>query len=109
MRSVDHGTKTSPTHVSVVLGRAKIGVPEEFLDGPQVGAAVEQVGGETVAQCMRVGRGGSPTVDDAPHVTWREAATSLVVEQGGRVGLAGAETCPGRVRSTASDDRLRVR
>lgn len=40
--------------VGIDLGRRNVRVPEHFLDDAQIGAVVEEVGGETVAQ--RVGR-----------------------------------------------------
>src|SRR5690348_14215712 len=41
----------------IALGGAERGVPEEFLDGAQVGAGAQQVRGERVAQRMRRGAG----------------------------------------------------
>ena len=41
---------------------------EQLLDDPEVGAAVEQMGGEGVAQCMRVRRGQGEAVEDPPDV-----------------------------------------
>src|SRR5205085_1072636 len=46
MRLIDFG---------VALGRRERGVAEEFLDGAQVAAGAEQMGGEGVAQGMRRG------------------------------------------------------
>ena len=39
--------------VGVDLGGDEVGVAEEFLDGAEVGAVVEEVGGEGVAQGVR--------------------------------------------------------
>ena len=41
-------------YVRVQLGRGEIGVPEHLLDAAQVGAALEQVGRERVAQQVGV-------------------------------------------------------
>ena len=68
-------------HVSVQLGRRKIGVSQEFLHGTQVGPAVEQVGCVRVAQCVGVGRAGRSAVENAPDVTRREATSPLVQEE----------------------------
>ena len=40
-------------HVGVDLRRHQPGVPEQFLDGAEIGAAVEQVGRERVSQPVR--------------------------------------------------------
>ena len=40
--------------VGINLGGGNIGVPEQFLDHPQVGSVLEEVGGEGVAQEVRV-------------------------------------------------------
>ena len=40
-------------YVGVDLGGADVGVAEEFLDDAEVGAMLEEVGGEAVAQHMR--------------------------------------------------------
>ena len=45
--------EVAPRDVGVDLGGGEAGVAEEFLDGAQVGAGLEQVGGEGVAE--RVG------------------------------------------------------
>ena len=44
-----------PSHVEmrVALGRADTGVAEQFLDGTEVGAGLQQVRGERVPQRMR--------------------------------------------------------
>lgn len=44
-------------HVRVDLGRSDAGVPEQFLDGPQVGAAGQEVGSEGVPQRVRTDAG----------------------------------------------------
>src|SRR5947207_2599429 len=68
--------------VSVQLGGRLIAVAQEFLDRPQVGAPVEEVGGVGMAQGVGVGRTGRPPVEDAPDVSRREALAALVQEQG---------------------------
>ena len=40
--------------VGINLSGGNIGVPEQFLDHPQVGSVLEEVGGEGVAQQVRV-------------------------------------------------------
>jgi len=35
--------------VGVMLGRSDIGMAQQFLDGAQIGAARQQMGGETVS------------------------------------------------------------
>ena len=40
-------------HMRINLRRGNIGVPEQQLHDPQVGAMVEQVSCEGMAQCMR--------------------------------------------------------
>src|SRR5215211_1933778 len=73
---------------SVGLGRADRRVPEELLDRPQVGASLEQVGGERVAQGVwrdaalerrATGRDSQP----AAHVGGRQPPAALREEQGG--------------------------
>ena len=59
-------------HMSVDLRGLQAGVPEQLLDNPQVGATVEQVGGEAVAQGVGMGGHRRPAVEDPPHVTWPE-------------------------------------
>ena len=54
--------------VGVALRRGHVGVAEQLLDRPQVGATVEQVGGEAVAQGVRVRRRRRAAVEDAAHV-----------------------------------------
>ena len=42
-------------HMSVDLGGLETGVAQQFLDHPQVSAAIEKVGGEAVAEGVGVG------------------------------------------------------
>src|SRR5262249_48922539 len=51
--------------VGVDLRRRHVAVPEEFLDGPDVAAVLEQVGGEGVAQSVRAGPLGDPCAPDS--------------------------------------------
>jgi len=74
--------------MSVALGRAETRMSQQFLDGPQVHAAVEQVGGEAVAQ--RVGAHPRPhgrrfegSAQQGPHTGGRETAAPLVQEDRG--------------------------
>src|SRR5215216_3068178 len=75
---------------SVGLGRADRRMPEELLDRAQVGAPLEQVGGERVAQGVR--RDPAPErgatrrdAQPAPHVGGGQPAAALREEQGGVV------------------------
>ena len=43
--------------VGVDLGRGQAAVAEQLLDAPEVGAAVEEVGGEAVPEGVRAGAG----------------------------------------------------
>src|SRR4051812_42686739 len=84
MSGVVHRTQPLLADVSVQLGGRQIGVAQQLLYGPQVGATVEQVGGVGVAQRVGVGgRRGSP-VQDAPDVPRREPPPPAVEEQGVR-------------------------
>jgi hypothetical protein len=56
MGSRIHGSEPLLAHVCVALRGGDIGVPEQFLDDPEVGTAVEQVGGEAVPEGVRMGR-----------------------------------------------------
>src|SRR5215467_3176534 len=47
------GAKVFKRHVSVFLCGCEAGVSEKFLDSAQVGSALQQVGRETMAQCVR--------------------------------------------------------
>jgi hypothetical protein len=54
MRLVVQLATTPIGYVGIELGRGEIGVAEHLLDGAEVGAALEQVRGERVAQEVRV-------------------------------------------------------
>ena len=57
---------------------------QQLLHRPQVGATVEQMGSERVAQGVGMGGIARSTVEDAPHVAGREPATPPVEK--GRIG-----------------------
>src|SRR5947199_823843 len=84
MRRLVNRLESFFAHVSVQLGRSQIGVPEQLLHGPQVGPTVEEMGGEGVAQGVRVGRAGRPPVEYAAHVTGRGWPAPPVREPGVR-------------------------
>ena len=42
----------SVVKVCVNLSRGDLGVPEHFLNRPQIGTTLNQVGGETVPECV---------------------------------------------------------
>src|SRR5260370_37289983 len=50
-----HGAEPVLAEVGVDLGGGEVGVAEELLDGAQIGAAVEEVGGVGVAERVGVG------------------------------------------------------
>ena len=50
MRSVIQLPASPVGYVGVQLGRRKIGMSQHFLNGSEVGAPLQQVGGEGVAQ-----------------------------------------------------------
>ena len=54
VRGVVDGAQPLPTDMSVTLGGGEVGVTEQLLHGAEVGATVEQVGGEGVAQGVGV-------------------------------------------------------
>ncbi len=47
-----HLLQVIPVHVRINLGGGDVGVTQHLLDGPQVGAALKQMGGKTVAEGM---------------------------------------------------------
>jgi hypothetical protein len=53
MLGLHHLHQVIPRHVGVDLGGADVGVAQQGLDHPQVGAAFQQVGGEGMAQDVR--------------------------------------------------------
>src|SRR5262245_26243100 len=53
VKTIVNGAKPRLQHVCIDLRRRKIGMTEHHLDRPQIGAALEQVGGERVTDHMR--------------------------------------------------------
>src|SRR5690606_7698029 len=80
--------KALTTDMSVTLGGGQVGVTEQLLDGTEVGATVQQVGGEGVPQGVRVGGSARAVVEDPANVARGEALAPVVEEQRvrGRVG-----------------------
>src|SRR5688500_173413 len=73
-------------NVRVPLRRADAGVPQQFLNGPDVRSSLQQMRRERMPE--RVGRGAAARQDDvtipfheAPHVTCAERAAAPVDEQ----------------------------
>src|SRR5215210_8139991 len=90
--SLEIGVATAPIgHVRVELGRGEIGVPEHLLDAAQVGASLEEMSGERVAQQMRVhpfrleARLAGELAQDQERARARERATLGVEEELGAV------------------------
>ena len=54
MIRIEDASQSLSTHVSVYLRSCEIGVAEQLLHGPEIGAPVEEVGGEGVAQGVGV-------------------------------------------------------
>ena len=77
--------------MGVDLGGAKMGVAKKFLDTAKVGAGVEEVGGEGVAEFVRREGGGEsdaaePCFENALDGTRGEAGAGVVEEKRGIVG-----------------------
>ena len=53
MELLVHGAEVLAVDVGVDLGGGEVGVAEHLLDRAEVGAALEQVGGEAVAERVR--------------------------------------------------------
>jgi hypothetical protein len=68
--------------VSVPLRGLEIAVTQQLLHRAQVGTPVEQVRGEGVAECVRVGGDGGAPVEDAADVAGSEDPTAVVEEDG---------------------------
>jgi hypothetical protein len=67
-----HGVEALLIDVGVDLGGGNISVTQEFLDDTQIGAVFEQMGGETVAEQVRVDApvqsgGAGAGLDDLPR------------------------------------------
>ena len=56
MGSVVDAAQPAAVHVGVDLRRRERAVAEELLDGPEIGAALDEMRGEGVAQPVRVRR-----------------------------------------------------
>jgi hypothetical protein len=52
--ALDHFSKLGPVDMGIDLRRADVGMTQKILNDPQVGAAHEEVGRETVAEFVRV-------------------------------------------------------
>jgi hypothetical protein len=72
--------------MSVDLSRLKTGVPEQFLDNPEIGPAVKEMGRKAVAQRVRMGRCQGSTVEKAADVSGSKAISPPIEEY--RVGRA---------------------
>ena len=58
-------------------------VAQELLDDPQIGPALEEMGGVGVAEGVGVNVTlANPGVQNPTHVAWRQALASRVEEQG---------------------------
>src|SRR5262245_23213634 len=101
-------------HVGVELGRGEVGVAEHLLDAPQVGAALEQVRRERVAEEVRVdparleaGLLGKAAEDQERAGAGQRAALRIEEELGAvaRVeeGAAAAQVAAERVGGTAPE------
>lgn len=54
IQGAGHPMTTAPQYMGVNHRGGDIGVPQEFLDGPDIMAAFQQMGSKTVAQGMTV-------------------------------------------------------
>ena len=90
MRSRIHRKQALLAYMSVDLCGLQAGVTQQFLHHPQVGAPVQQVGGEAVAEGVGVGGDRRPPVEEPPDVPGAEPLAPPVVEQGsGWAALGG--------------------
>ena len=97
--------------VGIDLGRGQVAVAEQFLDAPEVGPAVEQVGREAVAQGVRAGaaveaEGGEVALEQAADAPRRQPGP-VAVEEDGR--LAAAFRLPQAAASGRSRSRPSAR
>ena len=93
--------------VGVDLGRREAAVPEQLLDDPQVGPAVEEVGREAVAEGVR--RDADRQAGPAPQPLEPEAQAAraergpeVVQEELARLGSGRAASAPGGARRRRS-------
>ena len=82
MRSRVHGQQALLAYMSVDLCRLQAGVPQQFLHHPEVGAPVQEVGGEAVAEGVGVGRDRRSPVEHPSDVTGPQPMSPPVEEQG---------------------------
>ena len=73
--------------MSVHLGRAQIGMAEQFLNSAQITAGFQHMGGKGMAQSMRVKAAvkslfESPAPETLLHIAVAQACASAVYEQG---------------------------
>ena len=68
--------------MSVDLRGLQTGVAQQLLDHTQVGASIQQVGGEAVAQGMGVGGHRRAPIEDPPDVTGADPAAPAIEEEG---------------------------
>jgi hypothetical protein len=80
--------------MSVDLGRLETGVPEQFLDHPQVGATIEEVRGEAVPEGMGMGGDGRTVVEEPADVPGSESSAGPVEEHRLGGGLGTGEVDP---------------
>src|SRR5690242_14191518 len=71
-------------YMSVDLRGLQAGMSEKFLDDPDVGSPVEEMGGEGVAQGVGVGGRRGAVVEDAPDVPGPEPVAPQIEEYGVR-------------------------
>jgi hypothetical protein len=87
-------------YVGVELGRGEIGMAEHLLNGTEIGAALEQVRREGVAEDVRVHAGGvEPRLggqrpEDEERAGARQRAASRVQEQLGPVAAVEVRPAP---------------
>src|SRR5919199_5031184 len=90
-------------HVRVQLRRRQVGVAEHLLDGAEVGAALEQMGRERVAQQVRMDPRGveaglrGETAEDEEGARTRQRAAAGVEEELGPVPRVEIWTASGDV------------
>jgi hypothetical protein len=78
VRRIDHVAQTFFAHVGVVLRCRKIGMTEEFLHRPEIGSAIEQMGGECVPQRMRMGWRRRASIEETSHVAGAHTAALAI-------------------------------
>src|SRR5688500_17944687 len=72
-------------HGGVALRRGQARLTEQLLDSPEVRSALQEVGGEAVAEGVRAYAAGQgqlqhPLTDDSPHISVRQAGPACVDE-----------------------------